>query len=244
MLLVLDNMEHLLAAADEVAAVVHASPASRVLVTSRAPLHIAGEHEFPVAPLVDDAVAPLHRARASGPAGLGPRRRRRVVAEICRPARRPAARDRARRRPRRSCSPTVIRDRLAARLPLPGSGPRDAPARQRTLEGAVAWSHDLLDCRSPGPAPSARRLRGRLRPRAGRRGRRSVGGRAAIDLDALLELADQSLIVAAPTPRRQGEVPHAADDPVVRARPAGGATASRPTFAGATPRPISPWRRR
>ena len=40
--------------------------------------------------------------------------------------------------------PTVIRDRLAARLPLPGSGPRDAPARQRTLEGAVAWSHDLL----------------------------------------------------------------------------------------------------
>ena len=37
-----------------------------------------------------------------------------------------------------------IRDRLAARLPLPGSGARDVPARQRTLEGAVAWSHDLL----------------------------------------------------------------------------------------------------
>ena len=38
----------------------------------------------------------------------------------------------------------AIRDRLAARLPLPGSGPRDVPARQRTLEDTVAWSHDLL----------------------------------------------------------------------------------------------------
>ena len=38
----------------------------------------------------------------------------------------------------------AIRDRLAASLPLPGSGPRDAPDRQRTLDGAVAWSYDLL----------------------------------------------------------------------------------------------------
>ena len=40
---------------------------------------------------------------------------------------------------------SAIRDRLAARLPLPGSGPRDVPDRQRTLEAAIAWSHDLLD---------------------------------------------------------------------------------------------------
>lgn len=38
----------------------------------------------------------------------------------------------------------AIRDRLSARLPLPGVGPRDAPDRQRTLDGAVAWSYDLL----------------------------------------------------------------------------------------------------
>ena len=38
----------------------------------------------------------------------------------------------------------AIRDRLAARLPLPGAGPRDAPARQRTLDGAIGWSIDLL----------------------------------------------------------------------------------------------------
>jgi predicted ATPase len=40
--------------------------------------------------------------------------------------------------------PATIRDRLAARLPLPGPATRDAPARQQTLERAVAWSHDLL----------------------------------------------------------------------------------------------------
>jgi hypothetical protein len=38
----------------------------------------------------------------------------------------------------------AIRDRLRAQLPLPGSGPRNVPDRQRTLAGAIAWSHDLL----------------------------------------------------------------------------------------------------
>ena len=73
MILVLDNMEHLLTAAGDVGAVVHVSPASRVLVTSRAPLHLAGEHEVPVAPLVDDCHPPLHRTSPCGPAGLGRR---------------------------------------------------------------------------------------------------------------------------------------------------------------------------
>ena len=147
MILVLDNMEHLLTAADEVAAVVHASPASRIIVTSRAPLRIAGEHELPVAPLVDDAVAELFtdRARAVRPGWEPATRRRRgrrrdlrTCSTTCRSA--SSSRPRASRHCRRRSSATASR-RVCR---CPGSGLRDAPARQRTLEGAVAWSHDLL----------------------------------------------------------------------------------------------------
>ena len=198
MILILDNMEHLLSAADEVAAVVHASPTSRVIVTSRAPLHIAGEHELPVAPLSDDAIALFtDRARAVRP-GWVPGEDAAVVAEICDllddlPLGIELAAARVSALP-----PTVIRDRLAARLPLPGSGPRDAPARQRTLEGAVAWSHDLLP-------PDRQEMLHRLGVFEGGFDLEQVsavvgpsdGG--VDELDALLELAEQSLIVAAPT---------------------------------------------
>ena len=202
MILVLDNMEHLLAAADEVAAVVHASPASRVLVTSRAPLHIAGEQELPVAPLVDDAVGLfIDRARAVRPGwepGDDGRGRRRDL----RPARRPAARHRARRGSRvGSCSPTVIRDRLAARLPLPGQR-----ATRRAGAPADARRRGRLEPRPPR-RPIARTLLHRLGVFEGGfdleqvdavAGPSAAGGDR---LDDLLELADQSLIVAAPTPR-------------------------------------------
>jgi predicted ATPase/class 3 adenylate cyclase len=144
-LLVLDNAEHVLAASDEFAALLRASPASRLVVTSRAPLRIAGEQEYPVRPLGGDAV-PLfvERARAVRPdwepGGDGA-----LVAELCAlldglPLGIELAAARVSILPLRA-----IRDRLAARLPLPGAGPRDAPERQRTLDGAVAWSHDLLD---------------------------------------------------------------------------------------------------
>jgi predicted ATPase/class 3 adenylate cyclase len=202
MILVLDNMEHLLTAADEIAAVVHASPTSRVLVTSRAPLHIAGEHEVPVAPLTDDGIALFtDRARAVRP-GWVPGEDTEVVADICRlldhlPLGIELAAARVSGLP-----PTVIRDRLTARLPLPGIGLRDAPARQRTLEGAVAWSHDLLD-------PDRQDLLHRLGVFEGGfdldqvdavAGPSAIGGDR---LDDLLELADQSLIVAVPAAHGQ-----------------------------------------
>jgi predicted ATPase/class 3 adenylate cyclase len=195
MVLILDNMEHLLAAADEVAAVVHATPTNRIIVTSRAPLRIAGEHEFSVAPLVDQGTDLfIDRARAIR-VGWEPAGDEAVIAEICHllddlPLGIELAAARVATLP-----PAVIRDRLAARLPLPGSGPRDAPTRQRTLEGAVAWSHDLLP-------PEHQDVLHRLGVFEGGFDLEQAGAvvgpsEAGADrLDALLALADQSLIVA------------------------------------------------
>jgi len=156
MLLVLDNFEQVLEAAGEVATLLRASPGSRFVVTSRAPLRVAGEQEYPVRPLsvgggsagMDDPSGSsfrlfVDRARAVRP-GWEPGPDAPLVTEICElldglPLGIELAAARLSLLPIRG-----IRDRLAARLPLPGSGPRDAPARQRTLEGAIEWSHDLL----------------------------------------------------------------------------------------------------
>ena len=198
MVLVLDNFEHVLEAADHVAALVRASPASRVIVTSRAPLHVVGRARAPGPPARPTTASGLfiERARAVRPGwepGGGPRRSSRRSARCwttCRwasssPPR--ASRSAAGRHPRPTRRPPA-----AAR-----TRPRDAPAASARSTSAVAWSHDLLTRRTPAPAPRAGGVRGRLRPRAGRRVRRaaaSVGDR----LDDLLELADHSLIVAVP----------------------------------------------
>ena len=144
-LLVLDNFERLLDAATIVADILRASPASRILVTSRAPLRIPGEQEYPVAPLVDtclDAVrgAAHERSNLAGSPGT----EQLVLDDVCSlldglPLGVELAAARVAHLP-----VTAIRDRLAARLPLPGAGPRDVPDRQRTLAAAFAWSHDML----------------------------------------------------------------------------------------------------
>ena len=157
LLLVLDNFEHLLDAAGEVAALVRMSPASRFVVTSRAPLHLGGEQEYPVdrsriesavrmpASRLSTAATRLFvdRARAVRPdwePGAGPADHRRDL----RAARRPATRHRARRGAAVVAASRRDPRPAGRQLPLPGSGPRDAPTRQRTLEGAIGWSHDLL----------------------------------------------------------------------------------------------------
>ncbi|HEX6868934.1 MAG TPA: NB-ARC domain-containing protein, partial [Candidatus Limnocylindrales bacterium] len=147
-LLVLDNMEHVLDAASTVGDVLRASPRSRILVTSRAPLRINGEHEVPVSPLAldgPDGARRLFEERVSAVRpGWSADGEAPVVDEICAlldglPLGIELAAARAGKLPL-----VAIRDRLAARLPLPGVGKRDAPDRQRTLDGAVAWSYDLL----------------------------------------------------------------------------------------------------
>ncbi len=161
-LLVLDNFEHLLDAAGAVSALLRSSPETRILVTSRAPLHISGEQEYPVRSLGhdghdDDDVAVrlfLERARAVRP-GWDPGPDTSVVDEICDqldglPLGIELAAARISMLP-----PVVIRDRLAAHLPLPGTAPRDAPDRQRTLDATILWSYDLLP---PGEQRLLRRL--------------------------------------------------------------------------------------
>jgi predicted ATPase/class 3 adenylate cyclase len=193
MVLVLDNLEHLLEAAPAVSDIVRASPASRVIVTSRAPLHVAGEHEVPVRPLGVDAQGLfVERARAVRP-DWQPEPDEEVVREICMlvdelPLGIELAAARMALLP-----PSVIRDRLAARLSLPGPGPRDAPTRQRTLDGTVAWSYELL------PADQRRLLCALAVFDGGFDVEQATavageGPDGADRLEGLLALADQSLV--------------------------------------------------
>lgn len=152
-LLVLDNFEHLMPAAGEVSSILRTSAASRIVVTSRAPLRIAGEQEYPVRPLAvgGESCAKLftQRARAVRP-GWDAGADSAVIDEICGlldglPLGLELAAARVSLLPLRA-----IRDRLAARLPLPGAAARDAPDRQQTLERTIAWSHDLLSADEQG----------------------------------------------------------------------------------------------
>jgi predicted ATPase/class 3 adenylate cyclase len=143
-LLVLDNFEHVLGATGDVADILAASTGSRVIVTSRAPLRIAGEQEYPLDPLGDACVALfVERARAVRP-GWGAGMDGAVIDEVCALVDRlPLGVELAAARVAH-LPLTAVRDRLAAHMPLPGTGPRNVPDRQRTLAGAIAWSHDLL----------------------------------------------------------------------------------------------------
>jgi predicted ATPase/class 3 adenylate cyclase len=207
LLLLLDNFEHLLDAAGEVATLVRQSPGSRVVVTSRSPLHLGGEQEYPVRPLGTgetesdaagtdlDAATRLFvdRARAVRP-DWEPGSDLPIVVEICGlldglPLGIELAAARMSLLP-----PSAIRDRLAARLPLPGSGPRDAPARQRTLEGAIDWSYDLLTPEERSTLHALAVFEGsfdvaQAEPVIGR-----VDAAAGDALDRLVALGDHSLI--------------------------------------------------
>ena len=189
-LLVLDNFEHLLDAAPDVAAILAASPRSRVLVTSRAPLRIPGEQEYPLDPLGDACVRLfVERARAVRP-GWEPDGDAGVVEEVCGLVDRlPLGVELAAARVAH-IPVSAVRDRLAAHLPLPGSGPRNVPDRQRTLAGAIAWSHDLL-------SPESQRALHDLAVFEGSfdlaQAEAVVEGDGDV-LDRLVDLVDQSLV--------------------------------------------------
>jgi len=158
-LLVLDNFEHLIQAAPTVAQLLVMGPNLKIIVTSRAALHVYGEHEFPVPPLAlpdSRSMSPVEllqypavalfvqRAVAVKPDFEVNRENASAVTEICaRLDGLPLAIELAAARVK-VLSPSSMRTRLARRLQLLTGGARDLPQRQQTLRAAMDWSYDLL----------------------------------------------------------------------------------------------------
>jgi predicted ATPase/DNA-binding CsgD family transcriptional regulator len=160
-LVVLDNCEHLLAAAPDVGQVLAACPRLRVLATSRERLRLSAEQEFPVPPLAMPApadVADLGRLAANPSVALLLDRARRtnpsfdltsanalLLARACvRLEGLPLAIELAAAR-LKVLTPGELLYRLSSRMEVLAGSTRDVPVRQRALRSAIAWSHDLLD---------------------------------------------------------------------------------------------------
>jgi predicted ATPase/DNA-binding CsgD family transcriptional regulator len=161
LLLLLDNFEQVVQAAPQLAELITLCPHLKLLVTSRAVLHIRGEHEFPVPPLALPNLAHLPEsetllqyaavalflqcAKAARPDFQVTPANTRVIAEICvhldgLPLAIELAAARIKLLP-----PQALLTRLGHRLQVLTSGARDAPIRQQTLRNTLAWSYDLLD---------------------------------------------------------------------------------------------------
>ncbi len=168
-LLVLDNLEQLDGAAAAVAALLEAAPGPVLLATSRRPLHVPGEHEFPVPALEVPGTAGVHDVAASAAARLFAQQAGMVrpgfavtadnaadVAAICRRLDGlPLAIELAAARVK-LLSPRALLARLGHSLGLAaGTAEAGRPLRQQTLRNTVAWSYDLLD---PGAAQVFRRM--------------------------------------------------------------------------------------
>lgn len=185
LLLVLDTFEHLVPAAPDLAALLSGTPQLRLLVTSRVPLHVSAEFEYPVDPLSAASATTLfvERARAVG-------RQLTIdetVNEICaRLDNLPLALELAAARTK-LLDPVSLLARLERRLPLLAGGPSDVPERQRTLRAAIAWSYDLLD-------DDAKALFRRLAVFAGGFSLEAAEEVGEADLDVLSRLVDASLL--------------------------------------------------
>jgi predicted ATPase len=160
LLLVLDNFERVVDAAQTVSDLLARARGLKVLVTSRTPLHISAEREYPLLPLPvpDPTQLPslerlsqfeavrlfVERAQAVKPDFTVTAANASAVAEICyRLDGLPLAIELAAALVR-LFPPHALLQRLEKRLPLLTRSARDVPARQQTMRDAIAWSHDLL----------------------------------------------------------------------------------------------------
>ena len=185
-LIVLDNFEQLLSAAGSIARLLAETRHLKILVTSRAPMRISGEHEYPVDPLALPALRPvpsvetlrsnpavrlfLDRAGAVVPDFEPTEDDLATIASIChRLDGLPLAIQLAAARSR-VLSPQAIMARLDARLRLLTGGPRDVPTQQQTIRGSIEWSYELLEPRGARTLRTTGRVPRRMRPRSSRRG--------------------------------------------------------------------------
>jgi predicted ATPase/class 3 adenylate cyclase len=146
LLLVLETADRVADLAGLVARIAAVCPRIRVLVTSRSPIHVAAEREYPIAPLPLHPAVDLFVARASAVRPqflLDDVTRTAVERLVARLDGIPLAIELAAARTR-VFSPAALLDRLERQLPALGEGAHDAPDRQRTLDRTIAWSCDLL----------------------------------------------------------------------------------------------------
>ena len=186
LLLVLDNFEHVADAAPGIAEIQRACPGVAVVVTSREPLHIAGERELPLAPLPESPAVELFRQRAEAVAPDFDAEYSTLV-EVCdRLDRLPLAIELAAARTKVVPVAELAR-RLDQRLPLLTSRRRDVDERQRTLRATIEWSYELLD-------ETDQKHFAALSVFSGNFAAAAAHEIAAVDLDALESLVDKSLL--------------------------------------------------
>ncbi len=192
LLLLLDNLEHLLEAATWIAELLAVAPDLRVLATSRERLAVAAEQEYVVPTLALPEASELfvERARRLVPS-FQPDEHVEAIAQRLDGL--PLALELAAARVK-VLAPSQIRERLAHSFALVSGGGRDVPDRQRTLRATLEWSLDLLDTEE-------RELFFRLGVFAGSFSLDAAEEVAGADVDALASLVDKSLLRSLPDGR-------------------------------------------
>ncbi|HYO48952.1 MAG TPA: helix-turn-helix domain-containing protein, partial [Chloroflexia bacterium] len=219
MLLLLDNFEHVGPASPLVGRMLSAAPGLKVLATSRALLHVYGEHELPVRSLSLPDLAGLPpveelaeysavalfvaRTRAIKPDFILSTQNAHTVAEICvRLDGLPLAIELLAARAK-LFAPDAMLARLDRRLSLLTGGPRDRDSRQQTLRGAIDWSYDILEANEQALFRHISVFAGGCEPAA----LEAVYPMPDGALDGADSLVDKSLLVLYPPGEQAGDEP-------------------------------------
>ncbi len=221
LLLLLDNFEQVITVAPQLARLLVSCPRLRLLVTSRAALHLSGEYEFPISPLEVPDLTHLPelemlsqqasvrlfilRTQAIQPAFHVTPANSRAIAEICvqldgLPLAIELAAARSKLLP-----PQALLNRLSHRLELLTGGAHDLPARQQTLRNTFQWSYDLLTAEEQRLFRWLSIFVGGCTLEAAEAVCRAGGEQAFSVLEGVTSLLDKSLVQQT---EREGDEPH------------------------------------